>query len=103
MTKKNTLTLFGFRKLSEIGEMFKKHGFQLDEITTTSTDVKPVKNWIFIHNFDAIQEDRTTVKCVSESESAKIKTWFILRGHNPIKFHAWEIKAEKKTFKKESN
>ncbi len=103
MKKKNTITIFGFTKLFAIAEMFKDHGFELDEISTKNTDVKPDKNWIFIHNCDSIQEDWTTVKCISESESAVIKTWFTLRGYNPRNFDAWEVKAEMKTFKKESN
>lgn len=102
MKNKNTITIYGFRQLSAIAEMFKNHGFELDEITTRGTDVKPEKNWIFIHNSDTIQEDLTTVKCRSENEDAKIKTWFTLRSHNPKDFDAWEIESEMKTFKKES-
>lgn len=103
MKKKNTITIYGFRKLSAIAEMFKDHGFELEEISTKGTDVKVEKNWIFIHNCDAIQKDQTTVKCRSENESAVIKTWFTLRSHRPLNFDSWELDSEMKTFKKESN
>jgi len=102
MKKLNTITIYGFRQLSAIAEMFKNHGFELEEITTLHTEVKPDKNWIFLHNSDTIQQNLTTVKCRSENEDAKIETWFTLRSHRTKEFDSWVMKSETKTFKKES-
>ena len=102
MKNKKTISIFGFRKLSAIAEMFHNHGYEVDQITTNDTDVKPEKSFIFIHDDDVILEDKTTVKCISESESAVIKTWFTLRNYNPLNSDSWVIKSEMKTFKKES-
>jgi hypothetical protein len=107
MKKKNRLALYGFQELLAIDEMFKTHGFEMEQINTRGTDVKVEKNLIFIHNQDVIQEDLTAVKCHSESDSAFIETWFTLRSYNPKNFDSWEVRSETKTFKnqtwKESN